>query len=467
MSRARVVLPTPSGPTSRTAWGTAPRIIVAAAPSATACPRVRARSTTWSVRRVRPAPSSCASCASSARRRRRHRSRLPTAGDALAAAGLRGARGLAGALAGALAAPSAEPARPASSAPADPAPSAADAAAEASVARGLAGALAVDAGRRGLAGGTRLGRGLDRRVAGLDRRSVGDHGRRVGRRCGRGTRAGRPADRRLLGDLGSKQRLELGRHVAPRLVRAATGRRRRRPVAAAAVVAVVARRCRRTGPAAHVGIAVDPASPARATTVALAIHRRLVGRPTAACPAAAATRSAAPVAAATLLRDEVFRDLRLLEVLFVDERGARRPGRRSGRPDLRIPDRPERVRPRAARRGHGEILVLVGVLDIGSERCRSGRPARGRGPAGGSRLGRFGRFGRIGALDLAVLAVSATTTATTTTTAPAATRLLAVLGHAAIALGRRGGIGRGVVEFVEGEHLGLRELGFGQRAGGP
>ena len=83
---------------------------------------------------------------------------LADAGDALAAAGLRVARGLAGALAGALAAPSAEPARPASSAPADPAPSAADAADEdARVARGLAGALASPS-RRGLAGGTRLGR---------------------------------------------------------------------------------------------------------------------------------------------------------------------------------------------------------------------------------------------------------------------------------------------------------------------
>ena len=63
--------------------------------------------------------------------------------------------------------------------------------------------------------------------------------------------------------------------------------------------------------------------------------------------------------------------------------------------------------------------------------------------------------------------MSAATTATTTTTAPAATWLFAVFDSTAATFGRRRGIGRHVVELVEGEHLGLRELGFGQRAGGP
>ena len=77
MSSARVVLPTPSGPTRRTAWGTGPRIIVAAAASAAACPRVRAPSMNLSVRPVRLAPWSCASCAASVRSRSRRRSRSP------------------------------------------------------------------------------------------------------------------------------------------------------------------------------------------------------------------------------------------------------------------------------------------------------------------------------------------------------------------------------------------------------
>ncbi len=159
-----------------------------------ACPRVRARSTTWSVRRVRPAPSSCASCAASARRRRRHRSRSPTSRDAFAAAGLRvrprlgrslgrsarGAVGRAGE-AGIVRA-------------GRPWPSAADAAADA------LGPLAAWPGPwPSPAAGLRVARGLAGALTGasprLDRRSVGDHGRRVGRRCGRGTRAGRPADR--------------------------------------------------------------------------------------------------------------------------------------------------------------------------------------------------------------------------------------------------------------------------------
>ena len=84
------------------------------------------------------------------------------------------------------------------------------------------------------------------------------HGVRV-RLTARDAEAGRPG---LLGDLGSKHRLELGRHVAPRLVRAATGRCRRRPVAAAAVAAIVTRWLRRRArPAAHVGVAVDPPPP--------------------------------------------------------------------------------------------------------------------------------------------------------------------------------------------------------------
>src|SRR5262249_46255021 len=44
-SSASVVLPTPSGPTNRTAWGTAPRTIASTAARAAGWPRVRAPST--------------------------------------------------------------------------------------------------------------------------------------------------------------------------------------------------------------------------------------------------------------------------------------------------------------------------------------------------------------------------------------------------------------------------------------
>ena len=230
MSSARVVLPTPSGPTRRTAWGTAPRIIVAAAASAAACPRVRAPfhepvGQTGSagavvLRVVRRFGAASAAVAGRGLPRLASPSRPPACGSH-AAWPEPSPR--------ALAAPSAEPARPARPTPAD----------SRAERRGCGG--------RGL-GRTRLGRclgrgrraacaaarGLAGALAGLRRSrpaaAVGRHAdvSVAGRERGR---AGRPADRRLLGDLGSKQRLELGRHVAPRLVRAATGRRRRRPVA--------------------------------------------------------------------------------------------------------------------------------------------------------------------------------------------------------------------------------------------
>ena len=221
-SSASVVLPTPSGPTSRTAWGTAPRIIVATAASAAACPRVRAPSMTLSVRRARLAPWSCASCAASVRRSVGvAASRSSAAGVAFAAAGLRVARGLAGAFA----------AGSAATASVDPA--------DAGIVRAGAPSAAADAdaavfGRARLGG--RLGRAprsprtprpcAAARGLGRGRLAPVSTGDGLGRHA-RGRRPERPrprpADRRLLGDLGSQHRLELGRHVAPRLVRAAAG----------------------------------------------------------------------------------------------------------------------------------------------------------------------------------------------------------------------------------------------------
>ena len=200
------------------------------APSAAACPRVRAPSTT--VRsgglggRRRLAGRAPLRCGASPRRR----PSVADAGVALAAAGLRAARGLAGAL----------PRRPRLGGAHRPArgrhrrrpryagtASTRPSGACGSPAAWLAGAVDA-ADRRGLARGTRLGRGRCRRLRPVSTRGLGRSRLRVSVDAA-GADVRRPADRRLLGDLGAKHRLELGRDVAPRLARA---RARRAPARA-------------------------------------------------------------------------------------------------------------------------------------------------------------------------------------------------------------------------------------------
>jgi hypothetical protein len=154
--------------------------------------------------------------------------------------------------------------------------------------------------------------------------------------------------------LGPEHLLELLRYLAPRLARASRSIRTIRAVLALEPLRPIAApecRFRRTaaaaartttrdsGPAAHVGIAIDPA--AATATVALAIDCRVVSGATAtwAAPVGlSAAGSAASLLPAPLLGDEVFRDLRLVEVLLiVDGRGQLR-GSRARHAELGIPD---------------------------------------------------------------------------------------------------------------------------------
>lgn len=121
-----------------------------------------------------------------------------------------------------------------------------------------------------------------------------------------------------------------------------------------------------------VRVAVDSAAPA--APKALAVERRAVrcARP---APAAAALGATAPVTlarlAAALLRDQVLRDLGLVEVLVrIGGRRRQRRGPRARDAQLRIPDRSERRGPRTARsRRHVDVLVLLELVGGVDRRC--------------------------------------------------------------------------------------------------
>ncbi len=134
-------------------------------------------------------------------------------------------------------------------------------------------------------------------------------------------------------------------------------------------------------PAADVGIAVDAAAPAAAASVALAIDRRAVraataarsASPLAAPPAGTALALAGALATAALLGDQVLGDLGLVEVLVVENR-PELVGSRCRCPELRVPDRAERRRARAARRGGDLGLLFLVVLEgfgVGRRRLSS------------------------------------------------------------------------------------------------
>lgn len=148
----------------------------------------------------------------------------------------------------------------------------------------------------------------------------------------------------LLGNLRPEQRFELRGHVAPGL--ACIARRRCDVALRTAVTAIAMIRACGSRPAADVRVAIDPApttatTPDGATTtasattatttpaVALALHRRLIGG-----PAATGTATAAAASAPPLFGDQVFGDLRFIEVLVVADRRDRSSRRRRGRTQL-------------------------------------------------------------------------------------------------------------------------------------
>jgi hypothetical protein len=159
-------------------------------------------------------------------------------------------------------------------------------------------------------------------------------------------------------------------------------------------------------PAADVGVAVDAAPPA-AAAVPLAIDGRAVARP-GATGTPPVGLSAARLLAATLLGNQVFGDLRLIEVLLVVD--GRRELRRSGarNPELRVPDRTEGRRPgrsaRSRRLLQRLVLVILFVcLDIG----------------GIQRSWRYVGLADVAGLLLAPASAPATASATPPATAPA------------------------------------------------
>ncbi len=295
-------------------------------------------------------------------------------------------------------------------------------------------------GRR--ASGPTLRRRLRGRVA---RHRHVSFGTRVELGCRPARRSVRRRSRQSLTDLGTKHRLELGRDLAPRVGRAGWSCRVARTlipvfVATTAALTLAGAAAGAGAAAADIGIAVDAA--AATPAVALPLDGRLVGGP-------AATRTTAPTTlptgctaarTATLFRDQVFRDLRLVEVLVIGDRGQVR-GRRNRRPELRIPDRPERCRPRSPGSVDRLVVLLVDRLEPARSRRRL-RRCRGRRTC-----------------------VVTSATSATAATAAAPTSAPAIVKRLGVAFGSLGTFGAWGAQVVEREHLGGRELGFGQAAG--
>lgn len=208
---------------------------------------------------------------------------------------------------------------------------------------------------------------------------------------------------RLCGDLGAEHRFKLRWHLAPWLI-SAPGPIRARDhhspiVAPRSLVGTTARNIR---------VPVDPTATAAAAET-LALHRcgiaagstTTVGN-TATGPASVAAYR--PIATA-LLGDQVLRDRRLVLVVDIDRRQARRG--RAVHPDLAVPERAERRRARGPGSNRKVLLILLIHLQ------RSGDDLPGR------------RTGTNHELAFAAAAAAATTTTTT----PTATTL-ALLGLA-------------------------------------
>jgi hypothetical protein len=274
-----------------------------------------------------------------------------------------------------------------------------------------------------------------------------------------------------LGKLGPEHLLELLGDLAPRLARAS---RPIRPILAILsfepLGSLTTPECRllrtapaaarttttwRTGPAAHIGIAIDPA--ATATAVALAIDCRAVPGTTPSRAAAIglpAARSAATLLAAPLLGDQVFRDLRLVEVLLVVDGRWELRGSRTRHAELRVPDGPEWRRPGCPASGRRLLerllfLVLVLVLVDSVSRIERGR--------------RDARLGGKAVLELATPAAAASP-ATATSAPPATFGVHAIVFAVAITEGRggRGLVGLDRAGELRGRRSHPRQLLTGQ-----
>ena len=474
-SSASVVLPTPAGPTSSTAWGAPPRIIdvdrTRARPRAPGSGRHPRRA----VRRSRPRPARPRPCGSSgASARRPEPPRRPRRSGPCRRRRPSPPCGSSGASARRPEPPRSRPRR--SSHPRSAsralrvvrrfgAAAGASASAAASAAAVVASILRAGAALR-----------VVRRFGAAAGASASIEPSTDGRSAPRSGVTGR-----LLGDLGPEHGLELRRDLAPRLARrarrggASRGRssrgvpsRSRRgagdaspatgPLALPPCVALAAL----AGPAADVRIAVDAATTAAA--VALAVHGRLVGRATAASPATALATAATAARrgrATPLLGDEVLGDLGLVEVLVVGERGrGSRPAARTASPAANPrPSRTGSCAGRAVRRRRGSSSSSSSSTSSTSKASTlaGGRAHRGH-------------------------LVTATASATTAATTAAAAALAIALGlglaldwarSAAAASSRRSPRRRSApaspaharrIEVVEREDLGGREIGLGQAA---
>ena len=247
----------------------------------------------------------------------------------------------------------------------------------------------------------------------------------------------RLAGRRRLGRLGElspEDRLQLLGNLAPRLARPRAGRSvppvlpveavlprrsilpdRSRPARSAA-------RSPAGGlPGADVGIAVDAATAASA--VPLTVDRGVVSGAATARPAATllAPATATAALAAALLGDQVFRDLRLVEVLVVG-RGPDRGRLRARHAELRVPDGPERRGAWGAgrRRDLDFVFLFVGL----AVRCIGQRL---RSDGAGSRL------------EAGLQLATATPTPTPTASPPAPAAAVGIQARVVLGIERCGG----------------------------
>jgi hypothetical protein len=167
----------------------------------------------------------------------------------------------------------------------------------------------------------------------------------------------------------------------------------------------------------------------------------------------------ASVRAATLLGNQVLRDLRLVKVLVVRKRRERARGRCNRRAELRVPDGPEGRAPRRTAR-RLDLFVFVSDRPTGRRRWSRTR-CRWRG------------FGKA---FLTLLGTTTTTTTTTTATTTSAMRLPAGLASTLARfarfdrldrlarLDRLGHVAaRRLLEVAQGKDLGGGKIGFGQR----
>jgi hypothetical protein len=168
----------------------------------------------------------------------------------------------------------------------------------------------------------------------------------------------------------------------------------------------------------------------------------LVGR-----PATASTATGAPVGPSTLFGDQVLGDFGFVEILVIAD-GSQRRGRRRRSPELRIPDGAERGRAWRTARRHDLLFRLLG-LATGTRRAKL---------SGSFRVGSFRGL----ALDLVR---SSAATAATSAASSASPPRLAFVAFEVDRPRRFAGTRARLGHLIEGEHLGCRQVRFGQSSG--